>query len=225
MENTSYAIIDRKRSFIPQVDGITDSRDNLDKTPDSIDLTESPIKHTNTWRQIEKINEDTSDNDTDETNIFDEDKLKKTYRKDTNVLGKRAKNVKTKKGRTVKMYTINIERKRLLKQRWEKALQNAKDRKSAKEYFLTASKASHEAHRASKDTQSGRKSNDELINGDNVNTITPVDNMDNIEIVTDNVANAATNAENIDTESTNTDNINNAEIENDKPVRHCNDWW
>ena len=86
-------------------------------TPNSIDLTESSVKHTNTRRQIEKINEDTSDNDTDETIIFDEDKLKKTYRIDTNVLGKRAKNVKAKKGRTAKTYTIKIERKRLLKQR------------------------------------------------------------------------------------------------------------
>ena len=48
IENTSYEIIDRNRSFIPQVDGIMDSRDSLDKTPDSIDLTESPVKHTNT---------------------------------------------------------------------------------------------------------------------------------------------------------------------------------
>ena len=39
IENTSYAIIDRNRSFIPQVDGIVDSRDSLDRTPDSIDLT------------------------------------------------------------------------------------------------------------------------------------------------------------------------------------------
>ena len=52
--------------------------------------------------------------------IFDVDKLKKTYSKDINVLGKRAKNVKVKKGRTAKMYTINIERKNLLKQRQEK---------------------------------------------------------------------------------------------------------
>ena len=43
-ENTSYEIIDRHRSFIPQVDAILDSRDSLDKTPDSIDLTESPVK-------------------------------------------------------------------------------------------------------------------------------------------------------------------------------------
>ena len=47
--------------------------------------------------------------------IFDVDKMKKTY--DINVLGKRAKNVKAKKGRTAKMYTINIERKTFLKQR------------------------------------------------------------------------------------------------------------
>ena len=48
IENTNYAIIDRNISFIPQVDGIVDSRDSLDKTPDSIDPTESPAKHTKT---------------------------------------------------------------------------------------------------------------------------------------------------------------------------------
>ena len=48
IENTSYAMIDRNRSFIPQVNGIVDSRDSLDRTPDSIDLTESPVKYTNT---------------------------------------------------------------------------------------------------------------------------------------------------------------------------------
>ena len=52
---------------------------------------------------------------------FDNDKVKKTYRKDTNALRKRAKTVKIKKDRTTKMYTINIERKKLLKQRREKA--------------------------------------------------------------------------------------------------------
>ena len=48
IENTSYAIINRNISFIPQVDGIVDSRDCLDRTPDSIDLMESPVKHTKT---------------------------------------------------------------------------------------------------------------------------------------------------------------------------------
>ena len=94
IENISYKIIDRNRSFIPQVDGIADSRDSLDKTPDSIDLTESPVKHINTRRHIEKINEDRSDNDTDETIIFDGDKVKKTYRKDIKALRKRAKSEK-----------------------------------------------------------------------------------------------------------------------------------
>ena len=136
------------------------SRDSLNQIPDSIDLTESPVKHTNTQRHIEKINEDTSDDDTYETITFDDDKVEKTYRKDTNALRKRAKTVKTKKGRTTKLYTINIERKKLLKQRREKALQNAKDRKLAKENFLAALKADHKTNRASNDTQSSANTND-----------------------------------------------------------------
>ena len=82
-----------------------------------------------------------------------------------------------------------------MKQRREKALQNAKDRQSAKENFLTALQASHKADRASKDTQSSTHSNNELINGANADTITRVDNIDNIEIVVKNVGNAVTNAE------------------------------
>ena len=105
------------------------------------------------------------------------------------------------------MYTIIIERKKLLKQRREKALQNTKDRKLAKENFLTALKAGHKADRASNDTQSSANSNDELINGVNADTIIRVDNIDNIEIVAEYVTNATTNAENIDTDSTNADNI------------------
>ena len=101
------------------------------------------------------------------------------------------------------MYTINIERKKLLRQRREKALQNAKDRKLVKENFLTALKAGCKANRASNDTQSGANSNDELINGAHADTIIHVENIDNIEIVAENVTNSATNAENIDTDSTN----------------------
>ena len=114
------------------------------------------------------------------------------------------------------MYTINIEKKKLLKQRREKALQNAKDRKLAKENFLAALKAECKADRASNDTQSSVNMNDELINGSNTDTIIGVDNIDNIAIAAENVANAATNAENIDIASINADNIINAAIDSEK---------
>ena len=58
-----------------------DSRDSFDQTPDSIDLTKSPVKHTHTQRPIEKTNKDTSDNDTDEMITFDEEKVKKDLQK------------------------------------------------------------------------------------------------------------------------------------------------
>ena len=47
-KSTSYEETDRNRIIIPQVDGTVNSRDSLDQTPDSIDLTKSPVKHTNT---------------------------------------------------------------------------------------------------------------------------------------------------------------------------------
>ena len=49
-ESTSYEETDRNRNIIPQVDGTVDSRDSLNKTPDNIDLTESPVKYKNTQR-------------------------------------------------------------------------------------------------------------------------------------------------------------------------------
>ena len=61
-----------------------ESRDSLNQTPDSIDLTESPIKYKNTQRDTEKSNEDTSDNDIDKMIRFNKDKARKNYRKDTN---------------------------------------------------------------------------------------------------------------------------------------------
>ena len=48
IENISQTIADGNVSLIPQVDGIVDSRTTLDRTPDSIDLTESPEKYTKT---------------------------------------------------------------------------------------------------------------------------------------------------------------------------------
>ena len=67
IENISQTIANGNASLIPQVDGIVDNRDSLNRISDSIDLTESPEKNTKTQKHIEKTNEDKSDNDTDET--------------------------------------------------------------------------------------------------------------------------------------------------------------
>ena len=130
IENISQAIADGNASLIPQVDGVVDSRDSLDRTPDSIDLTEFAEKNTKTRKHIEKVNEDTSDNDTDDTVTYETDELKKYNRKNVNTAKK--------KGRMAKIYTMNIERKRLLKQRRERTLQNTRGKTPAEEYFLTA---------------------------------------------------------------------------------------
>ena len=54
--------------------------------------------------------------------IYKTDELKKSNRKNINTLGKMAKDMTVKKSRTAKIYTMNIERKRILKQRREKTL-------------------------------------------------------------------------------------------------------
>ena len=77
IENISQTIADGNVSLIPQVDGIVDSRDSLDRTSDSIHLAESPEKNTKTQKCIEKTNEDTSDNDTDETITYETDEIEK----------------------------------------------------------------------------------------------------------------------------------------------------
>ena len=61
--------------------------------------------------------------------------------------------VKSNKGRTTRVYVINTERKRLLKQRRDNALQNAKDRKIGKANAQIALKASTRVNKASKDIQ------------------------------------------------------------------------
>ena len=48
IESISQSIADGNVSLIPQVDGIVDSRNSLDRTSDSIDLTEFPEKNTKT---------------------------------------------------------------------------------------------------------------------------------------------------------------------------------
>ena len=182
-ESTSYKEIDQNRNIIPQVDGTVDSRDSLNQTLDSIDLTKSQVKHTNTQRHMEKINEDTSDDDTDEMIEFNKDKARTICRKDTNEQRKRTKIVKSKKGRTTKVYAINIERKRILRQRREKVLQNAKDRKLGKANALVALQASIRANRTSNDTQNSTKIDDAIIGDDNTDdAIIGDDNTDDAVI-------------------------------------------
>ena len=149
MENISHTIANGNVSLIPQVNGILDSRNSPDRTPVSLDLTECPVKHTNTQKQIEKTNEDTSNNDTDEMITYEPDQVTKSYKKNINIARK--------KGRTAKIYTMNIERKRLLEQGRENTLQNTKDKRPAEEYFLTALKASHKTYKALKSKQKKKK--------------------------------------------------------------------
>ena len=80
---------------------------------------------------------------------YEADELKKSKRKNINTARK--------KGRTAKIYTMNIERKRLLKQRRERTLQNAKGKRLAEEYFLTALKASRKTYEALKNSQKRKK--------------------------------------------------------------------
>ena len=94
---------------------------------------------------------------------YETDELKQSNRKNINTASK--------KGRTAKIYTMNIERKRLLKQRRGKTLQNAKDKRLAEEYFLTTLKASCKIHRALKNTQKRKKNDNGLINDENTNII------------------------------------------------------
>ena len=123
--------------------------------------------------------------------------------------------LKTKKGRTTKMNTINIERKKLLEQRREKALQNAKIRKLVKENFLAALRADHKADRASNHIQDTANTNDEMINGSDTDIIISVENTDNTAVATDNADNPATDAENIDNDIANAEHIDNAAINAD----------
>ena len=128
------------------------------------------------------------------------------------------KNVKMakKKSRTSKIYTVNIERKRLLKQRRERTLQNTRGKGPAEEYFLTALKASCKSYKASKNPHKRKKDNNGSINDDNTIIAMTVYNINNLEIVENHQVNATTNATNADTESVNIDNINMVETEIDK---------
>ena len=124
--------------------------------------------------------------------------------------------MKFKKGRTTNIYAINIERKRLLKEKREKVFQNTKDRKLAKGNPLVALQAHQRANKASNDTQSITNTNDEIIDGTNTDAVIGVDNTDNATIAAENVDNATTDAENIDNAAINADNTSNAVTDSEK---------
>ena len=88
-----------------------------------------------------------------------------------------------KKGRMAKIYTVNIKRKRLLKQRRERTLQNIRGKGLAEEYFLTVLKASCKSYKASKNSHKRKKDNNGSINDDNTNITVTVYNINNLEIV------------------------------------------
>ena len=115
-----------------------------------------------------------------------------------------------------KIYTMNTERKRLLKQRREGTLLNAKGKGLAEKYFLTALKASRKSYKASKNSHKRKKDNNGSINDENTNITMTVYDINNLEIVENHEVNPTTNAKNADTKPTNIDNINTAETETDK---------
>ena len=152
---------------------------------------------------------------------FNKDKARKIYRKDMNEQRKRAKIVKSKKGRTTKIYAINIERKRLLKQRREKVLQNAKDRKLAKGNPLVALQASLRANSTSNDTQSITNTNDEVIGDANTDVIIGTENTDIAAIDAENTDNAAIDADNTDNNATDGEKTDDAAMSDN----NCNRQW
>ena len=177
-ENISYEERDRNRHIIPQVDGTVDSRDSLNHTPDSIDLTISPVKYKNVQRDTEKSNEDTNDNDIDELVKFNKDKARKVYGKNRNeqrdiektdedINEDTHETVKFNKGRATKVHEIDTEKKKILKERREKALQNAKDRKAEKVNAQAALQAHTRATKASRDNPDIKMIDDATTNEDN----------------------------------------------------------
>ena len=80
-----------------------------------------------------------------------------------------------------KVYTMNIERKKLLKQRRENTLQKAKGKRPAEEYILTALKASCETYKALKSEQKKKKNDNRLINDESTNITMIANDINNLE--------------------------------------------
>ena len=153
---------DRNRHIIPQLDGTVDIRDSLNQAPNSVDLTVSPVKYRNEQTDRLKTNEDINNNDTDEIVKFNKDKATKVYRKDRNeqrdtektdedTNDDTYKTVKVNKGKATKVCEINIEKKKVLKERREKALHNTKDRDAEKANAQAELQTHTRASKASKD--------------------------------------------------------------------------
>ena len=98
-----------------------------------------------------------------------------------------------------------------MKQRREKVLQNAKDRKLGKANTPVALQASIRANRASKDTQDIKMTDNAATGADNTDNAT-IDgaNTDNAATGTDNTDEAATSNNNTDNTATGDGNTDNA---------------
>ena len=100
-----------------------------------------------------------------------------------------------------------------MKQRREKVLQNAKDRKLGKANAPVALQASKKANGASKDTQIITMTDNAATGGDNIDdAATSDDNIDNATTGRDNIEDAATSDDNTDDAATGDDNMDNAVI-------------
>ena len=185
IESRSHKGRDRNRHIIPQLDGTVDYRDSLNQTPDSLDLTVSPERYRNEQTDRVKTNEDTNDNDTEEIVKFNKDKATNIYGKDRNEKRDTEKTnentnddiyetVKFKKDKATKVYEINIEKKKILKERREEALQNAKNRDAEKANAQAALQAHVRASKASKDNQDIKMTDD---------AATPEDNTEDVHLL------------------------------------------
>ena len=81
------------------------------------------------------------------------------------------KTVKFNKGKATKVYEINIEKKKILKERREKALQNAKDRDAEKVNAQAALQACTRASKTSKDNQDIKMTDDAATHKDSTEYI------------------------------------------------------
>ena len=146
-------------------------------------MTVSPEKYRKEIVDRENNDTDTNDNDTDEILEFNKDKATKVYGKDRNEQIDREKDdkdindddtyetVKCNKGKANKVYEINVEKKKLLKERRENALQNAKDREAEKANAQAALQVCTRASKASKVNQDIKMTNNAITHKDSTDVV------------------------------------------------------